>query len=291
MRVARLVPRPLRAAIKDLGIRARSAVAARAWERARDTGQWVDADGLEALVARYPVRPNHYRYDPDSVRRRGAERAAALLAYAPAGAQCLEIGAADAMTACALAEHGRAVIAIDIDASRTDARARAVGVDVRAMDASRLELPDASVDLAYSYNVFEHLADPAATFAEVARVVRPGGRFVLSFGPLGWSPHGAHMYKVVGVPYVTVLCERPTIDAVLRAHGGEPVFPWVNMIGVEQFRAIFHSSPVLRSVHYREVRNRWHAGLAAEFAGCCRRAPSFDSLLVETIDAVFEKTR
>src|SRR6202034_1843345 len=75
------------------------------------------------------------------------------------------------------------------------------GVDVRTMDAGQLALADESVDLVYSYNVFEHLPDPAATVAEVARVLRPGGRFVLTFGPLGWSPHGAHMYKAVGVPH------------------------------------------------------------------------------------------
>ncbi|HWZ57750.1 MAG TPA: class I SAM-dependent methyltransferase, partial [Gemmatimonadaceae bacterium] len=193
--VARLVPRPVRAAIKDVGLRVRSAAAGRIWERATPSGEWLDAAGLEALVARYPVRPNTYQYDADSVRQRGLERATALVPHAASTATCLEIGAADAMTACALAERGHKVIAIDIDASRTDPRALAAGVDVRSMDAGRLELRDGSIDLVYSYNVFEHLPDPAATFVEIARVLRPGGRFVLSFGPLGWSPHGAHMYK------------------------------------------------------------------------------------------------
>jgi SAM-dependent methyltransferase len=280
-RVARLVPRPARTALKELGLRVRARAAARIWARATPSTRWLDASDLEPLVARYPVLPNTYQYDPESVRQRGIERAAALLPLAHTSATCLEIGSADAMTACALA--------IDIYASRTDPLARAAGVDVRTMDAGQLELRDASVDLVYSYNVFEHLPDPAATFSEIARVLRPGGRFVLSFGPLGWSPHGAHMYKAVAVPYVTVLCERSTIDAVVRAHGGEPEFPWVNMVGIEQFRAIFHSNPTLRPVEYRETLNRWHAGLVAEFASQCRRAPSFDSLLVEAIDAVFVK--
>jgi SAM-dependent methyltransferase len=289
-RVARLVPRPVRAAIKDVALRVRSAAVARIWQRATPTDAWLDAAALDALVARYPVQPSNYLYDADSVRQRGAERAAQLLPHAAPTATCLEIGSADAMTACALAEAGRSVIATDIDTTRTDPRALAAGVDVRTMDASRLQLADASIDLAYSYNVFEHLPDPAATFAEIARVLRPGAHFVLSFGPLGWSAHGAHMYKAIAVPYVTVLCQRPTIDTIVRAHGGEPVFPWVNMMGIEQFRTIFNSNSALRPVEYRETRNRWHAGLVAEFAGQCRRAPSFDSLLVEAIDAVFEKT-
>lgn len=277
------------AAVKDVALRIRSRAAGRIWSRATPTDEWLDAAALEALVARYPVLPNNYRYDPDSVRQRGLARAAELLPHAASGATCLEIGSADGMTACALAERGRRVIAIDIDVDRTDPRALAAGVDVRAMDAGRLALADASVDLVYSYNVFEHLPDPAATFAEVARVLRPGGRFVLSFGPLGWSPHGAHMYKAVAVPYVTVLCERATIDAVVRARGGDPTFPWVNMVGIEQFRTIVRANPTLRAIRYREAVNRWHAGLIAQFPALMRRAPSYASLLVENIDALFEK--
>jgi SAM-dependent methyltransferase len=277
------------AAVKDVALRIRSNAAGRIWARATPTSEWLSEADLERLIKRFPVRPSTYQYDTDSVRQRGVERAAALLPQTAPGATCLEIGSADGMAACALAEQGRRVIAIDVDTSRTDPRALAAGVDVRTMDASRLDLADESVDLAYSYNVFEHLSDPAATFAELARVLRPGGRFVLSFGPLGWSPHGAHMYKAVAVPYVTVLCERPTIDAVVRAHGNEPAFPWVNMIGIDEYRGIFGSSPTLRPISYRETVNRWHAGMVAEFAPHMRRAPSYESLLVEGIDAVFER--
>jgi SAM-dependent methyltransferase len=277
------------AAVKDVALRIRSNAAGRIWRRATPTSEWLTEAELDRLFDRYPVRQSTYQYDPDSVRRRGVERAATLLPYTKAGSTCLEIGSADGMAACALAEQGRRVIAIDLDTSRTDPRALAAGVDVRTMDASRLELTDESVDLVYSYNVFEHLPDPAATFSEIERLLTFGGKFVLSFGPLGWSPHGAHMYKAVAVPYVTILCERPTIDAVVRAHSGEPAFPWVNMVGIEQFRTLFGSGTTLRPISYRETVNRWHAGLIAEFAPHMRRAPSFESLLVEAIDAVFER--
>jgi len=42
----------------------------------------------------------------------------------------------------------------------------------------KLPFEDATLDLVVSNNVLEHLADPAATFAEVRRVLRPGGHFV-----------------------------------------------------------------------------------------------------------------
>lgn len=40
---------------------------------------------------------------------------------------------------------------------------------------SKLPLPDASADLVYSNFTFEHIQDPAAMAAEIARVLRPGG--------------------------------------------------------------------------------------------------------------------
>ena len=43
-----------------------------------------------------------------------------------------------------------------------------------------LPLPDRSVDLAYSVEVIEHLEDQFAFLREVQRVLRPGGRFVLT---------------------------------------------------------------------------------------------------------------
>ena len=43
-----------------------------------------------------------------------------------------------------------------------------------------LPLPDASVDLAYSVEVLEHLEDQFGFLREVQRVLRPGGRFVVT---------------------------------------------------------------------------------------------------------------
>jgi SAM-dependent methyltransferase len=46
-----------------------------------------------------------------------------------------------------------------------------------------IDLPDASVDLVYSFAVMEHVADPARFVAEVERVLKPGGWFC------GWTPN------------------------------------------------------------------------------------------------------
>jgi SAM-dependent methyltransferase len=49
-------------------------------------------------------------------------------------------------------------------------------------DASRMPYRDASFDFAYGINVLHHITDPdarARAFAEVVRVLRPGGQFLL----------------------------------------------------------------------------------------------------------------
>jgi len=288
-RIARLVPRPARAVALEVLNHVRASRAARAWAAASPAREYLGADELARLAERYAAAPDDYHYDPDALLTRGRERAAVLGREVAAGAHCLEIGSADAMTACALQEAGRRVTAVDIDTSRTDPRARAAGVEVREMDATRLAFADGTFDFVYSFNAFEHLPDPAATFAELARVLKPGGRFLLSFTGLRWSPHGAHMYKVIGIPYITVLFDRATIDGYLAARGLPTEFPWVNEYGIEQFRAVLHGHPEIAVLRYHEARNRWHTGLVRRYPAQFRRAPSYDSLLVDTVSALFEK--
>jgi SAM-dependent methyltransferase len=283
-RIGRIVPVRLRNDIKDLWCRTEAIRARRRWDAATPTGP-LAAELLPSLAKRFPVVPSVYNYSPEDVLARGLDRYRQLAMYVPEGGTTLEIGSADGMTACALARNDRAATAIDIDASRTDPRARAAGVRVIEMDATRLAFPDATFDLVYSFNVFEHLPDPAATFAELTRVLRPGGAAFVSFTGLRWSPHGAHLYKAIGVPYVTVLFEERDVKAYLQASGLSPAGPWVNEYSIEQFRSAFGAQAgAYATWHYTETRNRWHAGFIAEFAGVFKaRAPSFDSLLVETV--------
>jgi ubiquinone/menaquinone biosynthesis C-methylase UbiE len=57
--------------------------------------------------------------------------------------------------------------------------------ELHVASAEDIPLPDDSVDLAFSTIAFHHWADPARGLREVARVLRPGGGFVLvdNIGP------------------------------------------------------------------------------------------------------------
>jgi phosphatidylethanolamine/phosphatidyl-N-methylethanolamine N-methyltransferase len=89
---------------------------------------------------------------------------------------------------------GLEVLATDLTPAMLEqARARArpeLPVDFRVMDGMALDLPDASFDTALLHMVLEVIPDPARCLAEVARVLRPGGRLAVfdKFLPEGPRP-------------------------------------------------------------------------------------------------------
>lgn len=79
------------------------------------------------------------------------------------------------------------VVAVDVSSEmlarlRTLAAGRGLSdrIDVQLADGLALPLPDGSVDRALSAAVWHHLADPQGAARELARVLRPGGRVVVS---------------------------------------------------------------------------------------------------------------
>ena len=286
-----MVPAPLRSGVKEVGNRLRAVRAQQRFDDARLASGTLDIRALDILQRRYRVADVNYEYSPDDRLARGQERRAAIEPHTPSVGDSLEIGSADAMTSAELARAGWTATGIDIDISRTDARVKGAGVTVLEMDATRLLFPDASFDLVFSFNVFEHLPDPSATFSEIVRVLRPGGLAYISFTGLRWSPHGAHMYKVINVPYITVLFDEKDVLAYLREKGLPDRFPWVNEYSIERFRKVFHGhASKLDTLYYEETWNRWHSDLIAEYPGVFKaRAPSFDSLLVDSVHARFKR--
>jgi ubiquinone/menaquinone biosynthesis C-methylase UbiE len=80
-----------------------------------------------------------------------------------------------------LAAAGHTTTGIDATAAMLDvARSRAPSVDFRLGDLTALPVDDESFDFAICALALAHLPDPSAAIAEIARVVRPGGRVVLT---------------------------------------------------------------------------------------------------------------
>jgi 2-polyprenyl-3-methyl-5-hydroxy-6-metoxy-1,4-benzoquinol methylase len=75
---------------------------------------------------------------------------------------------------------GRFQSCVGVDAVRYDGLPPEVEFHAADLDAARLPLPDASVDVAAAVEVIEHLENPRAFARELARIVRPGGWVIIT---------------------------------------------------------------------------------------------------------------
>jgi len=83
--------------------------------------------------------------------------------------------------AAALDRLGHRVIGVDSSAAMLDrARARVPAADFRHGELESLPLESGTIDLAVCALALTHFADPGRAIAELARVVRPGGRVIIS---------------------------------------------------------------------------------------------------------------
>jgi SAM-dependent methyltransferase len=128
-------------------------------------------------------------------------RAVEAAGLAP-GEIALDVGcgtgrALPALSAC-VGPAGR-VIGLDITPDML-AEARAAGrggcATLLLGDARRLPIADAAADVVFAAGLVQHLPDPGAGLAELARVTRPGGRLIL-FHPAGRAALAARHGRTV----------------------------------------------------------------------------------------------
>jgi demethylmenaquinone methyltransferase / 2-methoxy-6-polyprenyl-1,4-benzoquinol methylase len=114
------------------------------------------------------------------------------------GQRILDVATGTGMVARALARRGALVTALDQSEAMLDvARAREhPGVTFVQGEAERLPFADASFDaLTFTY-LLRYVDDPAATLAELARVIAPGGRIgMVEFG-VPANPALASLWRV-----------------------------------------------------------------------------------------------
>ncbi len=77
------------------------------------------------------------------------------------------------------------LLGIDIDAQLVERGRRfsaccSCKTDIRVGDATRLDLPDASIDTVFCHQSFHHLSDQEAAAREFFRVLTPGGRLLFT---------------------------------------------------------------------------------------------------------------
>lgn len=135
----------------------------------------LDSDGIRDYekfpmgVGRMPTRWN-LKFD----------ELARVISLVPPGAKVLEVGCGGGQFISVAADRypDRRFLGCDLSSRAITA---AVASDARTSfamaDVQRLPYADASIDMVIGLDIFEHLPDPHAALLEVARILKPGGRF------------------------------------------------------------------------------------------------------------------
>jgi 2-polyprenyl-3-methyl-5-hydroxy-6-metoxy-1,4-benzoquinol methylase len=113
------------------------------------------------------------------VRLVGARHIGFLSRNLDAGARVLDVGCGRGVLLGSLADRGFEVYGTEISAEAVrgaDPRAK-IRIAAKLEDA---EFESASFDQIIIWHVFEHVSDPRATVAEMARILKPGGRLVIA---------------------------------------------------------------------------------------------------------------
>jgi SAM-dependent methyltransferase len=162
-------------------------------ESARANRRWWDADADNYHAEHGPfLGESDFVWCPEGLR----EESAQLLGPAEdlAGLRVLEVGSGSAMCSRWLAARGARPVAFDISAgmlahSVTAALSSGIEVPLVQADAQCLPFGSASFDLAFTaFGAVPFVADSAAVMREVARVLRPGGRWVFAVShPIRWA--------------------------------------------------------------------------------------------------------
>jgi len=109
-------------------------------------------------------------------------RRALLLGEARPGERVLDLGCGAGRFVAALREAGADPVGVEVAGAALErARAVAPGADLRLLaDDGSIPLEHGSVDLVWCSEVLEHVADGSHLLQEARRVLRPGGRILVT---------------------------------------------------------------------------------------------------------------
>ncbi|WP_051356372.1 class I SAM-dependent methyltransferase [Azorhizobium doebereinerae] len=135
----------------------------------------------------------------------------------------IDVAAGEGYGSALLSQVARSVVGVEIDAETVAAARREFArpnLRYEQGDARAIPLPDASVDVAVSFETLEHIAEHDQFLSELHRVLRPGGLLIIStpdkdiYSPPGAPPNPFHVLELT----------RPEFEGLLRRHFAHAAF-------------------------------------------------------------------
>jgi len=151
------------------------------------------------------------------------------------GARVIDVGCGGGLLAESLARAGAKVTAIDlapgmIEVARLHAAASALDIDYRLESVESVAIEHAGqFDIVTCMEMLEHLPEPAATFEQLAGLVRPGGKLFVSTIQRNLR---AFLVAIVGAEYLTGLVPRGTHEYERLIRPAE-IAAWARASGLE----------------------------------------------------------
>jgi ubiquinone/menaquinone biosynthesis C-methylase UbiE len=213
------------------------------------------------LFERVPDHPRLTRRDtPESSRRKVQSQMRLLRPFLKHDTVFLEFAPGDCRLAAAVAAEVQQVVGVDISDQRAADEANLSNLELIVYDGYELAMPDASVDVIFSYQFLEHLHpdDVDAHFALARRLLKPGGVYVFDTPHRYSGPHDISRY--FGTALVCFHFKEWTygdMRRLLKKHGfssssvyrlGKPVSNWI----VNQVNDVAEAVVSLLPVHLRQ---------------------------------------
>jgi SAM-dependent methyltransferase len=188
-------------------------------------------DFYEAVWADLPADPEPWAWQ---------RRRTLLLAEVRPGERVLDLGCGAGRFVAALQAAGAEAIGVELaEAALERARRVAPGADLRRVEPDgSLPLAHGEVDLVWCSEVLEHVVDTTGLLTEVRRVLRPGGRLLLTVPDHGrlkrtllavarheahYDPLGQHVRFYTRRSLTGVLTATGFADVRLAPLGGVPL--------------------------------------------------------------------
>jgi SAM-dependent methyltransferase len=204
----------------------------------------------------------------------------------------LDIGCGDGDQVVGLALEGaQCAIGAEVrpiyDAMERLAATLGVGDRVVFTQSPVVDLGEGSVDVVISQNSFEHFSQPAEILAAARHVLRPGGRFFITFAPPWLNPFGVHHFFMIRLPWAHFIFSEKTILHVRRlyrddaAERYEDIEGGLNQMTIHKFRRYIRQSG-LRTISLTATPIRHLPPVLA-------RVPGVQEFVTSRVSAILEK--